>query len=108
MRPHSWTSSRGFEEKWPALRSNAVGVEHLGLYDIPWVSFENVRCVWDITEERVLAFVCHRCPLHEHLVSMVGVPAEGRPNPSARTCCAGTRTDSTGAFLNRLSKANAR
>jgi hypothetical protein len=40
-------------------------VEYIGFYDIPWPSFENVWGVGDITEERVLAFVCH--PLHEHI-----------------------------------------
>ncbi|KAF8500389.1 hypothetical protein F5888DRAFT_1610201, partial [Russula emetica] len=31
----------------------------LSFDDIPWPSLETVRCVDDITEERVLAFVCH-------------------------------------------------
>jgi hypothetical protein len=59
------TRLRVYEEKWAALRSNAIGVENLGFYDIPWPLFENIRGVGDITEERVLAFVCH--PLHEHI-----------------------------------------
>jgi hypothetical protein len=54
-----------YEEKWAVLRSNAVGVEHLSFYDIPWPSFDNVWGVGDITDERVLAFVCH--PLHEEI-----------------------------------------
>ena len=54
-----------YEAKWAALRSNNVGVEHISFYDIPWPSFENIRCIQDITEERVLAFVCH--PLQEHI-----------------------------------------
>ncbi|KAF8499704.1 hypothetical protein F5888DRAFT_1610728, partial [Russula emetica] len=37
----------------------------LSFDDIPWPSLETVRCVDDITEERVLAFVCH--PLREHV-----------------------------------------
>ena len=40
-------------------------MEHIGFHEIPWPSFENVGGVQDITEERVLAFVCH--PLHEHI-----------------------------------------
>jgi hypothetical protein len=56
---------RVYEEKWAALRSNFVGVEVLGFCDIPWPVFEGVQGVEDITEERVLAFVCH--PLHEHV-----------------------------------------
>jgi hypothetical protein len=59
------TRLRVYEEKWAALRSNAIGVEHLSFYDIPWPSFENTRGSVDIIEERVLAFVCH--PLHEHI-----------------------------------------
>jgi hypothetical protein len=59
------TPLRVYEEKWAALRSNAIGVEHLSFYDIPWPSFEHVRGTQDITEDRVLAFVCH--PLHEHI-----------------------------------------
>lgn len=59
------TRLRVYEEKWAALRSNAVGVEQLGFYDIPWPLFENIKGIQDITEERVLAFVCH--PLHEHI-----------------------------------------
>lgn len=59
------TRLRAYEEKWAALRSNAVGVEHLGFHDIPWPSFENVRCIGDITEERVSVFMCHL--LHEHI-----------------------------------------
>ncbi|KAI0277992.1 hypothetical protein BGY98DRAFT_976166 [Russula aff. rugulosa BPL654] len=59
------TRLRVYEEKWAVLRGNAVGVENLSFYDIPWPSFENVLCVGDITEERVLAFVRH--PLHEHI-----------------------------------------
>jgi hypothetical protein len=58
------TRLRVYEEKWAVLRGNAVGVENLSFYDIPWPSFENVLCVEDITEERLLAFVRH--PLHEH------------------------------------------
>jgi hypothetical protein len=59
------TRLRLYEDKWAALRGNTVGIEHIGFYDIPWPSFENVIGVWDITEERVLTFVCH--PLHEHI-----------------------------------------
>jgi hypothetical protein len=59
------TRLRVYEEKWAALRNNTVEVEYIGFYDIPWPSFENVWGVGDITEERVLAFVCH--PLHEHI-----------------------------------------
>jgi hypothetical protein len=56
---------RVYEEKWVALRSNVVRVEHLGFCDIPWPVFEGVQGAEDITEERGLAFVCH--PLHEHV-----------------------------------------
>ncbi len=56
---------RVYEEKWAMLRSNVIGTEQLGFYDIPWPLFENVQGVEDITEKRVLAFVCH--PLHEHI-----------------------------------------
>jgi hypothetical protein len=59
------TRFRVYEEKWAVLRGNAVGVETLSFHDIPWPSFEDVWSVEDITEERVLAFVCH--PLHEHV-----------------------------------------
>jgi hypothetical protein len=59
------TPLRVYEEKWAALRSNAIGVEHLGFYDIPWPLFEDVKGGEDIIKERVLAFVCH--PLHEHI-----------------------------------------
>jgi hypothetical protein len=55
---------RIYEEKWALLRRNdIVWTGRLGFCDIPWPSFENVRGVGDVTEERVLAFVCH--PLHQ-------------------------------------------
>jgi hypothetical protein len=63
---------RVYEEKWAALRSNIVWMERLGFCDIPWPLFENIQGVEDITEERVLAFVCH--PLHEHVQG----PGEGQ------------------------------
>lgn len=66
------TRLRVYEGKWAVLRNNADAVDHLSFYDIPWPSFDNVQCVGDITEERVLAFVCH--PLHEHIQS----PGEGQ------------------------------
>ena len=44
-----------YEEKWAALRGNTVCVENIGFYDIPWPTFENVKDLQDITEERVLA-----------------------------------------------------
>ncbi|KAF8498722.1 hypothetical protein F5888DRAFT_1612442 [Russula emetica] len=53
-----------YEEKWAVLRGNVIGVEQLSFYDIPWPLLENVRCVEDITEERVLAFMYH--PLRGH------------------------------------------
>ena len=56
-----------YKEKWDELRSDACEVGPLHIYDIPWPSFENVRCVEDIshiTEEHVMAYVCH---LHEHI-----------------------------------------
>jgi len=59
------TRLRVYEEKWAALRGNTVEVGNLGFYDIPWPSFDDVWGVGDITEGRVLAFVCH--PLHEHI-----------------------------------------
>ena len=33
--------------------------------DVPWPVFEDVRRIEDVTQERVLAFVCH--PLHTHI-----------------------------------------
>ncbi|KAF8505412.1 hypothetical protein F5888DRAFT_1915047 [Russula emetica] len=54
-----------YEDKWAALRGNVIGAEHLSFDDIPWPSLENVRCIEDITEERVLEFVSH--PLREHV-----------------------------------------
>jgi hypothetical protein len=66
------TRLRVYEAKWAALRSNAVGVENLSFYDIPWPSLDNVGCVGDITEDRVLAFMSH--PLHEHIYG----PGEGQ------------------------------
>jgi hypothetical protein len=59
------TRLRVYEAKWGVLRGNADGVENISFYDIPWPSFEDVRDVGDITEERVLAFLRH--PLHEHI-----------------------------------------
>jgi hypothetical protein len=47
------------------LRSNAVKVENISFFVIPWPSFEDIRCVGDITKERVTAFVCH--PLREYV-----------------------------------------
>jgi hypothetical protein len=52
-----------YEKKWAELRSkdakDAKVLETLSFYDIPWPSFEDVLSVGDITQERVLAFVCH-------------------------------------------------
>jgi hypothetical protein len=50
---------RIYEQKCASLRSNDVEVKSISFYDIPWPSFDDVSCVEDITEERVLAFVCH-------------------------------------------------
>jgi hypothetical protein len=54
-----------YEAKWAVLRGNAVGVENISFYDVPWPSFEDVHGVGDITEERVLTFLRH--PLQEHI-----------------------------------------
>ena len=51
------TPLRVYEDRWAVLRSNAVDVEDLRFYDIPWPSFDHVRGVEGLTEERVLAFV---------------------------------------------------
>jgi hypothetical protein len=59
------TRLRIYEAKWAVLRGNTIAVENIDFHDIPWPSFEDVRAILDITEERVLAFVCH--PLHEHI-----------------------------------------
>jgi hypothetical protein len=48
-----------YEEKWAFLRSNAVKAESVSGFFVPWPSFEDIRCVEDITKERVVAFVCH-------------------------------------------------
>ena len=56
------TRIRDYEDKWARLRSNAIEVEHLSFCDIPWPSFEDVRDVGDITEERVSRFVRHPRP----------------------------------------------
>ena len=54
-----------YEEKWAFLRSNAVELENVPFFLIPWPSFEDVCCVGDITKERVIAFVRH--PLREDI-----------------------------------------
>ncbi len=54
-----------YEDKWAFLQSNAVKIENISFFAIPWPSFEDIRCVGDITKERVIAFMCH--PLREHI-----------------------------------------
>lgn len=60
------TVLRVYEAKWTALRSNnVVGEGQVGFNEIPWPSLEEIWCIEDITEERVLEFMRH--PLHEHI-----------------------------------------
>ncbi len=63
---------RDYEGKWAELHRNVIGREQLGFYDIPWPLFEKIRVVEDITEERVLAFVCHL------LQEQIQVPSGGQ------------------------------
>ena len=58
------TPLRVYEDRWAALRSNAADVEDLRFHDIPWPSFDHVRGVEDLTEDRILAFVSQ---LHEQI-----------------------------------------
>ena len=59
------TPLRVYENRWAELRSsNTVDVGPLRFHDIPWPSFDQVRSVEDLTEERILAFVSQ---LHEHI-----------------------------------------
>ncbi|KAN0105164.1 hypothetical protein V8E52_011279 [Russula decolorans] len=68
------TPLRAYEDRWAALRSNAVDVKPLRFYDIPWPSFDHVRDIEDLTEERVFAFVSQ---LHEHIQG----PGGGQTKP---------------------------
>ena len=55
------TRLRVYEAKWATLCGNTVGVGHIGFYDIPWPSFENVRSALDITENEFWRSCAIRC-----------------------------------------------
>ena len=63
------TRLRVYEEKWAALRGNTVGVEHIGFFDIPWPSFDNV------TDHR---------GHHRRACFGVRVPSAARAHPGSR------------------------
>jgi hypothetical protein len=83
---------RFYEENWTTLRGSEVRVENLCFRGIPWPLFENVLGVGDITRERAEIVYWRSCPIRCASVSRITV--EGWRNPSARKCCAGTRTNS--------------
>ena len=60
---------RHYEDRWTRLRSSTAA-ESLKINDIPWPWFDNVQCLDDITDERVVEFVGH--PLQRHMQAPSG------------------------------------
>ena len=59
-----------YEDRWTRLRSSIPGTEPLKISDFPWPWFDNVQCLEDITDERVMEFVGH--PIQRHMQAPSG------------------------------------